>query len=201
MKRVALLLAVLAACAEPQTPAGRCRSQAALARSGRMMGGRQSAEADALEQMRCDELERQERTERRVASREAAMAAEERERQLAVVRAAPTSPELGATIAEVRVLCERQGGVLAVEPSGPFVCRVGGVSVFLGAVADGGYVVRVETLYEGADLVTERRRIEAQLGPAERETVSSEGFRVFVWASGRFTLSMYDKGVKVSRAR
>lgn len=206
MRRLIVLL-LLVGCRPANTASEQCRNQAAAARFSRGLNRQSSATADALESMRCDALERDELVERRESARQhAQQSAEQRTRtdtmhreldaRLAEIRVAPNAPELGATLAEAKVICERQRGHFAAAPDA-FGCTVGGPLVFAGTV-DVARVTRVDTYYEGADLTTARMRIEKDWGPPERELVSAEGFRVFLWRNESVALTMYPKGVRLS---
>jgi hypothetical protein len=124
--------------------------------------------------------------------------------QLATLRASPRTPELGATMAEVRVLCVHQRGVfIDKEERAATGCKVAGVTIFACTLNDDNRVNRCDTYYEGGDLVSMRKRYEGDLGPPTSEDVSAEGFRIFTWESrtGTVSVTMYAKGVRVITAR
>lgn len=151
MKRFACAavgLLALAGCQSPKSPSEACRQDAAWRQAARQLNGHQSATADAIESMRCDEIEREERRDaradasRRAAATEQAAAEDEasrakRDAELAGIRRSPHVPELGATPPEGRVLCQRQrgdyvdrtagGGAAAVRG---FACRAQGTPIF-----------------------------------------------------------------------
>lgn len=196
--RAIVVALLIAACNPPQTAAEACRRQNAGNRFSRGLNRQNSAVADAVEDARCDAIEREERAEARERSAANAKAVAARREELARTRREPSTPELGATPAEVRVLCERQRGVFQLDPNGVFGCRVGGPLAFAGVVRD-GRVVRVDGYFEGADLATTRARVSESMGPPTSETVSPEGFRVFVWEGTRaVVVTMYANGVRVS---
>ncbi len=99
------------------TPGDRCREESALRQSERFVSGNRNATADALEAMRCDRLDEVDQMERiravEAARREEDELAEANRRldqTLAAIRRNPAVPDLGATAAEVRLMCTRQRG-------------------------------------------------------------------------------------------
>lgn len=203
--RAALLFLAIVSCVPPQTQAEACHRQNAANRFGRSINRQNSAVANAVEDSRCDAIEREERADARErASAESKAAAQrdarnaELDAQLATVRAAPSVPELGATTAEAKIMCERQRGNFAVA-EGRFGCRVGGPVVFAGTVDD-GRIVQTDAYYEGADLGSARLKVSSALGSPRDEQVSPDGFRVFTWVEPDrvVVLTMYAKGVRLS---
>jgi hypothetical protein len=190
---VVVMASIVMACGG-RSGADGCRTQAAVNRGVRGMNRQQNASADALEQMRCDELEREERSEHQAKDAER----NDRESAQTRVRSFPKAPELNATSAEAKVICESQGGAF-VEEGAVLGCRVGGPVIFAGKTKD-GRLVKVDTYFERGDLAAARRNAETMYGPPESENVSSEGFRVFLWRAGTVAVTMYPKGVRVTVA-
>ena len=116
--------------------------------------------------------------------------------QLAAIRQNPKVPELGATRAEAKVICERERG-LWVDKDDKVGCKVGGAVVFACA-ADELKMTRCTTYYEGAELTDWKERTIERLGAPESETISENGFRVFEWANGTTSLTMYERGVELT---
>lgn len=207
-----LFLSSFLACDTGGSAASRCRTANAFGR----MSQPANRTANALEDARCDELERQERAEAR--ERAADSRAREAEKkqadaqisaanaqidaELAAIRRQPKVPELGSTPAEMRVLCTRQRGDFANQSSTVF-CRVGGQMIFLCTFDTESRANRCDAYYEDGDFTRARRDTEARLGPAARESVSSEGFRVFQWSSGAefLVVTMYRRGVRITQAK
>jgi hypothetical protein len=119
--------------------------------------------------------------------------------RLKEVRRSPKAPEIGATVAEARVICEQERGRF-VEREAVIGCRVGEPAIFACQVED-GQAVRCDIYFEGGDLVAHRASAEKQIGPPGSETVSPDGFRVYDWPQAGYRLTMYPKGVRVTRAR
>ncbi len=210
------VMATLSGCApmyaRRETAAERCRSSAAASQVMRGFSGKQNPVATALEDGRCDALEAQERSVEHQRNQERSADVTRRaelDRQvdvaLAEIRRSPNVPEIGATVREGAVICERQRGAYSERiGSGPrfddiavVTCRVGGQPIFSCLVTE-GRTTRCDAFYEGGDLAEARRRLQASLGPAETETVSDDGFRVFTWRNGAVVLTMYATGVRVS---
>jgi hypothetical protein len=200
-----VLAFVLAACGGHNTRAEQCRTGNAIGRIGRAP----NAAANAVEDLRCDAIEREERGEAREREREkaqeearasakqAALNAE-LDAALAQIRRAPRVPELGAPPGEARAICEAERGHVIAR--GPIIeCRVGGPAVFI-ATLNEDRVRRLDAFLEGEDLVRVRGAVEAEYGPPQRESVSSEGFRIFMWDAG-IAVTMYAKGVRLTRVR
>lgn len=118
------------------------------------------------------------------------------------VRRSPRVPDLGATIAEMRTLCEQQRGSY-VNRSSTIGCRVGADVLFACTLDSDSRADRCDGFYETADVVASRRAVENALGNAPKESLSAEGYRVFEWANGNETVSvtMYSKGVRMTHAR
>lgn len=190
--------------------ASNCYTGSALAAAGRGMQGRQSATADALEGIRCDEIAREEAAERRererrwreqkaerTARRAQAVAQQERDaEQLAAIRSAPEVPELGATEKEAKAICWRQRGQ-ARRVGFATVCRVGGKPIFAATLNDDGTFDRVDAYYEGQTIGAMRKRMITALGEPE-ETKVIDGFRVLLWKNGHIALAGYDLGVRTT---
>jgi hypothetical protein len=120
--------------------------------------------------------------------------------ELAAIRQAPNIPELGATIQEAKILCERQRGQFR-EDGIVAACRVGGSLIFVCKVDQAHQFNRCDGYYESADLASSRREIERQLGtPPSRERVSSSGYRVFEWSGDKWLIliTSYDRGVRMT---
>lgn len=210
MRAIALCLAIIpiiAACREPKTAEDECRNRNTLRRVGRGVSSAQNPVADTLEESRCDEIGREERAERKERAAEAKAERARRaelDRQtnaaLAQIRSSPRVPEIGAPLAELKVICGRQRGQFFTKA--PYVgCTVGGPAIFACQLDDdGNLVTRCDGYYEGADLSDSRRRIEEKLGQPERVGTSAEGFRIFIWAGGTVQLTMYDRGVRMTTA-
>lgn len=176
------------------------------------MGRQPDAAANAIEDARCDALARDERNEARYQREEARRDRDEHARaeamshrtdpELASIRANPRAPELGATLAEMRVICGGERGVLGRGDDWA-TCKVGGAAVFSCRLA-GEQATRCDVFYEGADLPASRRRVESGLGsPPTSEAVNSSGFRVFRWElpDRLVSVAMFEHGVRVSYAR
>lgn len=200
----------LAACKPPETAAGRCRQQVAIKRMGRsMQHDPNESLVRQLEDEECSRIGREEHAEARADAREkraeqaAAGAAQlQDDESLARIRRAAQAPELGATIGEARVICNRQRGNFGREAAATFGghdllrCDVGGRLVFV-CVLDAERINACDRYIEDADLVSMRQRLQADLGPPESETVSDAGFRVFSWSHGTVLLTMYEHGVRL----
>lgn len=202
-----LAFVVMASCTPAKSASEECRRQNAWRRVSR--SSNPNAVADALEDARCDQLEQNERVEARERKREEAAAAQEQARvnrelnqevdaRLAAIRTAPNAPELGGTMAEARALCEQQRGEF-VQKGLTIGCKVGGPPIFVAVLDDDARIVRIDTYYEGADLGMLRRKTESALGPIETEDVTPEGFRAFHWRRGTVVVSMYRRGVRLTR--
>lgn len=140
------------------------------------------------------------RSQRAPAGVEARVASSsELEQQLAAVRSSPEAPDLDATVADARAVCERQRGQLLREDAS-LQCRVGGAVVFTCDLA-GGRVERVDTYFEGQSVAVARAHLELKLGPAESEVVSPEGASVFSWDNDTLALARYARGVRVTRTK
>ena len=218
----ALILCLLGACGPYEThvksAADVCRQQNSFRRLGRglqqfaagsgMYGGNQNnSTADALEEMRCDALGREEREERRERTREQ----REEDRQqvqesraaaevLAAIRRHPKHPELGATRPEGKLICENQRGVwLSLEDK--VGCKVAGTTIFACLVADDADMTlsSCTVYFEGGDLSEWKDHLTIKLGNVESQEVSEKGFRTFRWAGT--SLGMYEHGVFLTVSR
>lgn len=119
--------------------------------------------------------------------------------RLVAIRRSPKPPPIGATVAEVKVICEQQRGRV-VESDGVIECHVGREPVF--ACRHGEQQMRTcDTYYEGADLTAFAQTAEKHYGPPERVPLSKEGFRVFSWPAVGYFVTMYPKGVRVTVSR
>ena len=199
-KQVGLLgLVLLVACKQPKTPSERCRLGNAIGRIGK----EHNRVADAIEDARCDQLEAEERAGARERAREEkenvahrAALQGENDALLTRIRQLPKTPELGATNAEAKVICERQRGLF--ETKGATIsCSVGGPVVFV-ALLESNRVTRLDTYYEGGDLTEARRTVSDLFGPHEREELTPDGFRAFIWKQGTLVIAMYPRGVRMS---
>lgn len=134
---------LLLACAPARTAAEACRRQAAAKQFGRNVQQRQNPAADALEDMRCDAIERDEESRPRVAA-PVNRVVQSRERA-APTRAAPLG--LGASLSETRAACEERGGSLnergSLNDGTVFICSIGPRAVFSCTLDATGSVVRL----------------------------------------------------------
>jgi len=199
-------------CAPAKTPSEACRRQAAANRMGRSFAP--DPRLDAIENIRCDEMEREERREAREDAREKAVAEAKAsaradamnaalDAKLAEIRAAPKVPELGATVAEAKIMCTQQRGAFsAPDDNGIYACRVGGPAIFICAADYDGLTTRCDGFFEGSDIAESRARIERDLGPADQQSIEG-GVRVASWKRGRILVRamMYDRGVRLSVAK
>lgn len=210
-----LLFVLTVGCAAPQSRAEACRNGNSWNRVGRAANGKDNSTTNAVEDLHCDAVEANEQAagrERRAEQR-AQEASDEQARverqgsdrrlsaELENIRRAPSVPEVGATVAEAQVLCTQQRGTFVSKPAG-VGCRIRGLQLFACTMSD-GQADRCDGYYEGADFAVTRRSVEAKLGPPTRESVSSDGFRVFEWSGGSETVvvTMYAKGVRMTHAR
>jgi hypothetical protein len=205
---IVIVAIALTGCGGSRSRADACYSSNAFRRAGRAMNHSQSATADALENMRCDEIAREERAEHKEAQRERREAEREREEErrhaaalnattdavLAEIRRAPEVPELGATEREAETICSRERGQHR-RIRNVVVCSVGGPTVFRAAVNGQGLVVRVDAYYEGQTLPAARDRLINSLGEPSEQRVTPDGFRLFLWKGGQIALTMYEQGV------
>jgi hypothetical protein len=213
---VGLVALLVAGCAGHQSRADACRTSNAFRRAGRGLQGKPNATADAVEDLRCDLVEANETaTDRqRRAEAQASKAADDQERaaqqqsnrqldaQLENIRRAPNVPELGATVAEAQVLCQQQRGAF-ISRTATLGCKIRGQTLFACSMDSGGQADRCDGFYEAADFGATRRSVETKLGPAAKESVSADGFRVFEWAGTAeiVIVTMYARGVRMTRAR
>jgi hypothetical protein len=207
----ALLLFAMGGCDE--SAAGRCRTANAFGQAGRAMAHQTNYAANALENMRCDNIEYMERAEAREAERDARRRRVERERAdeaelaavyaqrrvLAAIRQNPKFPEIGATSREARAICESQRGQW-IDHDDTIGCKVGGIAVFA-CTLDEQQTNRCTHWKEGAEVADERDSVAADHGKPESQSVSSDGFRVFTWEASTIIVEGYDKGVKVTVAK
>lgn len=221
MRFLALGLVLLgcAGCAStgPQSRADACRQQVAGQRVGRALGGKSSSTTDALEDLRCDAREAEDRAEAREKSasdqahedrirRERAAQATQRataDAEVLAIRRAPRLPELGTTRDEAIILCRQQRGTFSDPQRNAFSCKVGDRRIFACTIDAEGLANRCDGYIEDGDLAAARRAIEAKLGPSEAPTVSPEGFRVFRWDSGAASLILtsYERGIRMTHLR
>ena len=208
----ALLAASSLACAPAKTPSEACRRQAAANRMGRSFNP--DPRLDTIENIRCDEMEREERREAREDAREKAAAETKAaartdaanaalDAKLAEIRSAPKVPELGATVAEAKIICAQQrGAFVPPDNEGIYVCKVGGPIIFICTADYDGVTTRCDGFFEGSDIQESRARIERDLGPADGQTIEN-GMRVTSWKRGRILVRamMYDRGVRLSVAK
>lgn len=148
---------------------------------------RERMQANAEEQQR--ELERQQ-----LESQRAAAADQQR------TRANPKAPDIGATTAESKQLCERQGGYHAqteFEGGLKLTCTIGGSPAYL-AVVDDEMVSMRKVFIEGGDAVAIRERLEEKLGAADDIQIV-KGFRAWTWRrdGSVVVISSYNDGATV----
>ena len=207
----ALILCLLGACGPYEThvksAADVCRQQNSFRRLGRALQHQNNSTADALEEMRCDALGREEREERRERTREQ----REEDRQqvqesraaaevLAAIRRHPKHPELGATRPEGKLICENQRGVwLSLEDK--VGCKVAGTTIFACLVADDADMTlsSCTVYFDGGDLSEWKDHLIIKLGNVESQEVSEKVFRTFRWVGT--SLGMYEHGVFLTVSR
>ena len=210
-----LLLAL--GCAED--PASRCRVSNAFAQAGRAMTNQTDYTANALENMRCDFLDAEQRAEAREQAREAREQRRERDREdaeqaraswliaqkLKALRADPKAPELDNTKREAQSICtlttERRGEW--VDQGDKIGCKIGGVPTFACIVGDDGEMTECTTYREGAELGEVRDEFVGDYGQPSTTQVSARGFHVYSWTTQNqeITVTGYDGGVSITRAR
>jgi hypothetical protein len=217
MRRGAVLMALfIMGCRPPATQEEACRRQAAANRMGRSF--QPNPALDQIEQMRCDNIGAQERVEARVAAAEKreidarqaelsrTQAAQQKasearaERAQAEIRAGHRAPEINATRAEVELLCKQELGTVTRDGQ-TLGCEVGGPLIFVVVLDAGERVERVDSYFEGGDVTEARMRMEKSVGPYDREAVSPDGFRVFLWTRIGVALTTYKNGIRVTLVR
>lgn len=205
--KVVSFLALLG-CAPAKSASESCRRGAAANRVSRSFSRAQNPVADAVEEARCDEMERDERRQAREDSKEEAARAEEKQAQedaaqarRRAVRRNPKSPELRSTLAESRIICDRQGARFSAD-AGRYGCHLSGRLIFAGYLDETGETTRVDTYFEDGDVNEARRRVEGELGPPGHEQVV-DGFRVFTWNLQTVTvlITSYERGVRWTLAK
>jgi hypothetical protein len=186
------LLLVLTACADDA--GSRCRLGNAFSQSGRAFAGQTNYSANALENMRCDLIEAQQRAEARERERDAREHRREQEQEdeaqaranwamtqkLRALRMDPKSPSLENTKREAESIC-----MLATERRGQWVdqgdkvgCKIGGITTFACDVGDNGEMDRCTKFRESAELDDVKSDYEADYGAPTTTEVSSAGFHV-----------------------
>jgi hypothetical protein len=217
MRRCAIAMVLLAmGCRPPATQEEACRRQAAANRMGRSF--QPNPALDQLEQMRCDNIGATERAEQRVAAAEkreidarqaelARMQAAQQhasearsEQAMAEIRASHRAPEINATRAEVELLCAHEHGKVTRQDS-TIGCEVGGPLIFVAVLDAGERVERVDSFLEGGDVSEARIRMEKSVGPYDREALTPDGFRVFLWTRIGVALTTYKNGIRVTLVR
>lgn len=116
--------------------------------------------------------------------------------RLVAVRQNPKSPELGATRAEAKVICDSEHGQW-IDQGDTVGCKVGGPVVFACVLVE-QQASKCTTYYEGADLAERRQQMIDELGAPESQTVSEAGFRVYTWGGGTHVLTMDARAVRVT---
>jgi len=207
----------LLGCAED--PASQCRIGNAFAQGGRAFAGQPNYTANALENMRCDLIEAQQRAEARELAREAREHRREKAREdaeqaranwaiaqkLRALRTNPKAPTLENTKREAESICtlttERRGQW--VEHGETVGCKVGGVAIFACIVSDTGEMERCTTFRENTELGDVKSDYEAEYGAPSTTAVSDAGFHVYTWAISGATITVtgYERGVSITRAR
>lgn len=119
--------------------------------------------------------------------------------RLLEIRKTPKPPQLGATVAEVKVICTNQRGIV-VEREDVVGCRVGGEAIFACKHAD-QQMYQCDTYYEAGDLGAFEAATEKEFGPPPEVRVGPDGFRVFSWPGRGYVLTMYSKGVRVTLSK
>lgn len=170
---------------------GNCEQVANRELTSNMYKERQQTTAD--EQRREQELE----LEREQRAREYAAAADQRR-----ARENPKVPDIGATAAESKQLCERQRGQhLPSESEGgmKLICKVGGYPIYVAVVGLGEEAISMRKAFiEGGDVTELRDRLEGKMGPADEVQIVN-GFRAWTWwrDGSVLVLSSYAAGVTV----
>jgi hypothetical protein len=166
------------------------------------VANREYVERVRREEMRREDAAQVERANETIRTHELRMA-RERDARNRDVREHPRAVEIGATPRESAALCERQGGYHrgSREPDGTirFTCTVGAAPIYVALVRNMEAVFAVKVFYENGDLPSTRRRLESQLGPAER-SLTEQGYRVWLWESTnpQVDLRSYESGVAVT---
>jgi len=217
--RPILVVAVVLATGCADDAASQCRIGNAFAQSGRALGGQTNYAANALENMRCDLIESEQRAEAREAAREARERRREQDRadaeqaraswmiaqKLRALRADPKSPSLDNTRHEAQSIC-----TLATERRGEWIdqgdkigCKVGGVAILACIVGDNGEMEGCTKFREGADLGEVKTEFESDYGPPTSTDVNADDFHVYTWTTPteRITVRGYASGVSISRER
>lgn len=153
----------------------------------------------AIDRQRCAEDDRERREESRHEADTQREATGRNRARIAQVRAHPVFPEVGATVAEARIYCQRDTGIFRESATG-IGCSIGSSPVF-GASVSGSVLDEVYVWYEGGDLARMRDAVVARLGNWTEESVNSAGFRVFAWHSADgayYSVQMTQTGVRTS---
>lgn len=119
--------------------------------------------------------------------------------QRATIRRRPKPPELRGTPAEASALCAQQMGKVVADDT-KLSCQVGGVPIFTCTLDSEQRFDRCDTYFEDGDILEFRKASQEQFGPPTSESVSPQGFRVWVWKEGNTTVAvgMYAHGVRTS---
>lgn len=148
---------------------------------------------------RCDDVAE---ARMRAAGASAERLSDDSDPAVVAVRRSPRVPEVGATVAEIRSLCQQQRAEF-VNRSAVLGCRIRNDQIFACTLDTDSRADRCDGYYESADIAASRQLVESKLGPPVHETVSGDGFRVFEWTTSNetITLTMYAKGVLMTHAR
>lgn len=185
---------------------GRAFQGASDGYSGRSSSTAHYDNDESLQGQRCLQVEQHERTDRRArdaedAEHERRASAERRQQdeQRASIRRRPKPPELRGTPAEASALCTKQMGKIVADDT-KLSCQVGGVPVFTCTIDSQQRFDRCDTYFEDGDVLEFRKASEDRFGPATSESISPQGFRVWVWKAGNTTVAvgMYARGVRTS---
>ena len=179
-----------------------------FSRESKLARCEQIANREYAENVRRDDMHRQEAAEQRTRDEQERARRErlqqvnsERARQ---VRASPKSPEVGGTPAESDALCRMQGGYQTEHPAKApstgidYVCHVGGLAIYVAHVAVGAQTFeRVTVWYEGRDIAATRRHFDERMGPADQVDIQY-GYRRWLWNRQGIELRGYSGGVRVT---
>lgn len=194
MKRLfwsVFVVLLLIGCRPAKTAEEECRRQNTINHIGDGFNRERSTPAAdsvarTLENSRCDEIGIRERAEKHQAELEKRQErvlneARERDRQSksSLIRMAPKTIILGATLNEMRVICQNQTGNIRVFTD-KVSCYVGEYSI-IDAVFKDEQAVLVDTYYEGSDVSETVSSASKVFGPYQQTGITDDGNRVFKW--------------------
>jgi hypothetical protein len=122
-----------------------------------------------------------------------------RHRALAAIRRDPKYPDLGTTLHQAQAICSTDRGSGAPVDD-VLRCKVDGVAVFA-CTFEEDRATKCTHWKEGAKVVAERDALIEDYGQPESQSVTTEGFAVFMWKGGTLKLEGVDKGILITATK